>query len=123
MKFTGICLITNDVPALADFYSQLLGVTAEGDAQHMELHTDGAGIAIFTVQGMEDMAPGCMQGAGHGGCTLGFEVQDVDEEYARLQALGVEIVKLPQSYPWGTRSVWLRDPDGNIVDFYAVLNR
>jgi catechol 2,3-dioxygenase-like lactoylglutathione lyase family enzyme len=26
MKFTGICLITRDVPRLADFYSRVLGV-------------------------------------------------------------------------------------------------
>jgi catechol 2,3-dioxygenase-like lactoylglutathione lyase family enzyme len=69
MRFTGICLITKDVPALADFYTRVLGVRPEGDATHMALHTGGAGIAIFSVEGMEGMAPGSMQGAGYGSIT------------------------------------------------------
>lgn len=121
MKFTGICLITKDVPSLADFYTRVLGVTAEGDAAHMELHTEGAGIAIFSIEGMEGMAPDSMQGAGCGSITLAFEVQDVDAEYERLKTLGVAFVMLPRTHPWGARSFWFRDPDGNIVDFYAQI--
>ena len=119
MKFDGICLITQDVLALADFYSRALGAKAEGDAQHAEVHTAGAHLAIFSIEGMENMAPHSMQGAGYGSVTLGFEVQDVDAEYERIQALGVEFVMLPKTHPWGARSFWFRDPDGNIVDFFA----
>ncbi len=121
MKFVGICLVTDDVPALAAFYMKVLGVKAEGDDTHVELKTQGAGITIFSVKGMEEMAPHSMQGAGHGSFTIGIEVKDVDREYERLQELGVEMVKLPQSYPWGSRSVWFRDPDGNIIDFFASI--
>ena len=87
MKFVGICLITNGVPALADFYAKVLGVKAEGDDGHAELSTEGAGMAIFSAKGMEGMAPGSMQGAGHGSFTTMFEVEDVDAEYERLKAL------------------------------------
>jgi predicted enzyme related to lactoylglutathione lyase len=72
---------------------------------------------------MEQMAPGSMEGAGAGNVTLAFEVQDVDAEYERLKSLAVEIVKPPASYPWGSRSVWFRDPDGNIIDFFARLTK
>ena len=123
MKFTGICLITNDVAGLAKFYEMVLGVKAEGDAVHAELRPEGAGISIFSVEGMERMAPSSLQGAGHGGFTFGIEVDDVDAEYQRLKTLGVEFVKLPQTHPWGCRSFWFRDPDGNIVDFYTVLDK
>jgi catechol 2,3-dioxygenase-like lactoylglutathione lyase family enzyme len=123
MKFSGICLNTNDVPALADFYTHVLGVTAEGDEQHMQLHTQGTGIAIFSVQGMQVMAPGSMQDAGAGSVTLMFEVQDVDAEYERLKTLGVEFLMLPRTHPWGARSFWFRDPDGNIVDFFTNLGK
>jgi uncharacterized glyoxalase superfamily protein PhnB len=123
MKLAGICLITENVPALAAFYARVLGVQAEGDCTHAELKMEGAGIAIFSVKGMEDMAPHSAHGMGHGSITIMLEVQDVDREYERLQELGVEIVKPPASYSWGSRSVWFRDPDGNIVDFYAVLQK
>ncbi len=119
MKFSGVCLVTDHVPALVQFYTQILGCQAEGDDVHAEFTLDGLGLAIFTRQGMEDMAPDSMKGAGYGSVTIGFEVDDVDKEYERLKALGVTFVKLPATYPWGARSVWFRDPDGNIVDFYS----
>jgi catechol 2,3-dioxygenase-like lactoylglutathione lyase family enzyme len=123
MEFTGICLITKNVPSLADFYARVLGIDAEGDDTHVELNTRGAKISIFSVDGMENLAPSSMQGAGHGSFSIGFEVQDVDAEYDRLKAMEVEFIKLPTTHPWGARSFWFRDPDGNIVDFYAVLSK
>jgi catechol 2,3-dioxygenase-like lactoylglutathione lyase family enzyme len=123
MKFTGICPITKNVPALIDFYSRVLGVVGEGDDTHAELKTEGAQLAIFSMDGMESLAPSSMDGCGYGSFTLGFEVTDVDAEYEHLKALGVCFVKLPTTHPWGARSVWFRDPDGNIVDFFAILPR
>jgi catechol 2,3-dioxygenase-like lactoylglutathione lyase family enzyme len=123
VKFTGVCLITPNVSALVSFYTRVLGVKAEGDDVHAELKTEGAGIAIFSTAGMESMAPRSMQGAGYGSVTMGFEVNDVDAEYERLKTLGVEFVKLPETHPWDSRSVWFRDPDGNIVDFFTVLTK
>lgn len=122
-QFTGICLNTRNVPALTQFYMQVLGVTADGDDTHAELHTAGAGIVIFSVEGMERMAPGSMQNAGAGSVTVMIEVNDVDAEYERLKALSVEFIMLPTTHPWGARSFWFKDPDGNIVDFFAVQKR
>jgi uncharacterized glyoxalase superfamily protein PhnB len=121
VRFIGICLVTNDVTVLADFYAKVLGVSAEGDDVHAELKTEGASMSIFSVKGMENMAPGSMQGAGCGSFTTMFEVRDVDVEYERLRALNVEFVMLPTTHSWGARSFWFRDPDGNIVDFCANL--
>jgi catechol 2,3-dioxygenase-like lactoylglutathione lyase family enzyme len=122
MKFTGICLITESVPALVQFYTKILGCQAAGDDTHAEFEMGGVSLAIFTRQGTEAMAPGSMEGAGYGSFTIGFEVDDVDAQYERLKALGVPFVKLPATYPWGARSVWFRDPDGNIVDFYTKVS-
>jgi catechol 2,3-dioxygenase-like lactoylglutathione lyase family enzyme len=46
-------------------------------------------------------------------------VSDVDQEYARLHDLVKQWVKEPTTQPWGTRSIYFRDPDGNLVDFFA----
>jgi catechol 2,3-dioxygenase-like lactoylglutathione lyase family enzyme len=119
MKFTGICLVTERVPALVQFYTKILGCQFTGNDTHAEVENGGLSLAIFTRQGMEEMAPGSMQGAGYGSFTIGFEVEDVDMQYERLNELGVVLIKPPASYRWGTRSVWFRDPDGNIVDFYS----
>lgn len=117
MKFNGICLITRDVLALCRFYVNVLGAEADGDEIHMELKAEGTSMAIFSYDGMEGMAPGSMDGAGAGNFTINFEVDDVDAEYEKMKTSGVRFVKLPQTHPWGWRSFWFRDPDGNIVSF------
>ena len=123
MRFNGICLVTQDVPRLRSFYTAILQAEAEGDDTFTVLSTQGAVLSIFTEQGMERMAPGSMQHSGCGRYTLEFEVEDVDQEYERLQAMQVIFVKPPTTQSWGRRSVWFRDPEGNIVNFFATVAR
>lgn len=47
MQFIGICLITKNVSGLTKFYSEVLGVAAEGDDTHMELKTKGVETEIL----------------------------------------------------------------------------
>jgi catechol 2,3-dioxygenase-like lactoylglutathione lyase family enzyme len=122
-RFHGICLITPEIARLRRFYCDVLQVDAEGDEQFAAVTTVGATLTLYTEQGMEQLAPQSMQDAGHGGCTLEVEVADVDAEYARLLTLGIPIVKPPMTHPWGMRSVWFRDPDGNLIDFFAKVQR
>ncbi len=119
MKITGICLITDNVRALAEFYAQALGVKAEINDVHVDVETEGAGIAIFSTQGMEEMAPGSMENAGAGRTAIMLQVQDVDAQFERVSRMGAEILLEPKTHPWGSRAFWFKDPDGNIVDFYS----
>ncbi len=123
MKLNGICLNTKNVLSLAGFYGRILCMEPKGDASHMELKTSGGGIAIFSLDGMEAMAPNSTRGLGAGTITLMFEVEGVDQEYERLKGLGVDMIKPPETYPWGARSFWFKDPDGNIVDFYEQIRK
>lgn len=123
MEIIGICLITKDVPELSKFYSKVLEVEAEGNDTHAELKTKGVDMAIFSIEGMEDLAPDSMNGAGYGSFTINFKVEDVDAEYERIKALGVRFIKLPTTHPWGARSMWFRDPDGNIVNFVSIAKK
>lgn len=119
-QFKSICLITRDVPKLRDFYRDVLQLPAdEGDANFAAFSIEGVQLTLFSMEGMEQMAPGSMVGAGTGGCVLEFQVEDVDMEYARLLEMDVPIVKPPTTQPWGLRSVWFRDPEGYIVNFFA----
>ena len=61
MRFAGICLITIIVLNLAAFYTTVLGVKADGDDTHVELITEGGGMTIFSVEGMQNLAPQSMQ--------------------------------------------------------------
>jgi catechol 2,3-dioxygenase-like lactoylglutathione lyase family enzyme len=121
--FVGICIITRDVRGLHDFYRDVLQAEAEGEGDFVAFSTRGAKLSLYTEEGMEQMAPGSTEAAGRGGCVLEFEVEDVDSEYERLKRMNVPIVKPPTTQPWGLRSVWFRDPDGNIASFYSEVAR
>ena len=53
---------------------------------------------------------------------LPFQVADVDSEYERLRRLEVDWVKPPTTQPWGNRSIYFRDPDGNLISFYSRVD-
>lgn len=58
---------------------------------------------------------------------LCFSVADIDAEYRRLLALGVDFLSPPQTfdsrdYGFGvSRAVYFRDPDGNILELIQPL--
>lgn len=122
MRFHGICLVTRDMSRMRGFYINILQVEAEGDETFTTISTPGAALRLFNEEGMEGMAPGSMQNSGVGRYTLEFEVENVDREYERLKKLDVVFVKRPTTQTWGRRSVWFRDPDGNIINFFAIVS-
>ena len=120
----GICLITEDVRRLVSFYEAVLGVKGEGDDIHMELHTDGCGMAIYAREAAErDMGFDFSAHWGTGGTTLMFRVDDADREFERLQSIVPAFMTTPTTYPWGARAFHFRDPDGNIIDFVTPPKR
>ncbi len=118
-RLLSVCLITSDVRRLSDFYQRVLEVVPEGDDVFVSFSVPGTKLSIFSDQALDEMIPGLMDDSGSGNCFLEFEVEDVDREYEHLQELDVEVVKTPTTQPWGIRSVWFLDPDGNKVNFYA----
>ncbi len=120
-ELAGICLITADVGRLRAFYEQVLEVVAEGDDTFATFPGAKAYLALYSISGTEALAPGSMAGAGSGNCVLEYPVDDVDAEYERLAGLGIEVVKPPTTQPWGVRSAWFRDPDGNLLNFCAPV--
>ena len=114
-------MVSRDLPRARRFYETILQMKFEGDGEFAWLTTLRGTLSIFSNECMEKMAPGSMSGAGYGSYTIEFEVEDVDREFERLRSLGVEFVKEPTTQFWGRRSVWFRDPDGNIVNFYKSV--
>jgi len=118
-RFNGVCIITQDAQKLKDFYFTILQIEPDGKDVFAPIIAEEMELAFFTSDGMQRMAPGTITKAGWGNYTLEFEVEDVDFEYERLTKMGVPVVKPPETYPWGRRSAWFRDPDGNIINFYT----
>lgn len=116
MVCIGFGLITEDVCRLREFYTQVLGCTAQGDDIHTEIQCGGLPFVLYDkAASMADMAFSYDDAMGHGHTTISFRVENVDAEYDRLTRMGVAFMTRPHTYPWGARSVHFRDPDGNIV--------
>jgi uncharacterized glyoxalase superfamily protein PhnB len=78
-------------------------------------------LAIFSAASQERYIPGSAEGAVNKSVVLEFGVANVGQEYSRLQSVVKTWVKPPTTQPWGTRSVYFRDPDGNLVDFFTPV--
>ncbi len=61
--------------------------------------------------------------AGIASAQLAFRVrrEEVDAAEAALRAEGVEIVSPATDQRWGHRTMFFRDPDGNLLEIYADI--
>ncbi|HEY2467147.1 MAG TPA: VOC family protein [Terracidiphilus sp.] len=117
------CVITDNVKRLVEFYEPVLRLNAKwsGD-DYAEFSTAAGTLAIFSAVSQEKYIPGSAEGAKNRSVILEFKVADPDSEFKRLQTLVKTWVKPPTTQPWGTRSFYFRDPDGNLVNFYSVVS-
>jgi catechol 2,3-dioxygenase-like lactoylglutathione lyase family enzyme len=122
-RLVNTCVITKDVKQLVRFYESVLMLKARWSGENYAEFPTGVGtLAIFSAEAQEKYIPGSAVAMENKSVIFEFRVADVDQEFRRLQRLVKTWVKPPSTQPWGTRSVYFRDPDGNLIDFYAPTN-
>ena len=124
MDLVSIRVITDDVARLAGFYERATGVRARwANENFAELAVGSATLAIGSTQTVPLFAPGAARPADNHTVIIEFLVDDVDGVYKNLAGFVDDFVNEPTTMPWGNRSLLLRDPDGNLVNFYTPVTQ
>ncbi|MFJ4184341.1 VOC family protein [Kitasatospora sp. NPDC089509] len=122
MHFVSIRIITADVARLVAFYERATGARAEWATEDFaELRTSGATLAIAGTRTVPLFAPGSARPADNHSVITEFLVDDVDQVHRDLAEFVTDVVAGPTTMPWGNRSLLVRDPDGNLVNFFTPV--
>lgn len=115
-------IFARDMETMRRFYGEIMQfpIYHELGPQWIEYRV-GASLLTLTERGMLFDDPPPPDGALS--LQLAFRVtrSEVDECHTALRALGVEIVGPPTDQQWGHRTLFFRDPDGNVLEIYADI--
>jgi uncharacterized glyoxalase superfamily protein PhnB len=123
---TVVQIFANDVQCSIAFY-RLLGLPVpepKGPDLHVDVELPGGNRLSFdaeqTITGMHpDWTP--PDSAGRVALAFGFDSPaEVDAMFERLTAAGHQSSLNPYDAPWGQRYATVLDPDGNMVDLFAL---
>ena len=92
----------------------------DGAGRYVEFHGPELTLAISSQHMIDLHSAGATTPAANRSMILDFEVEDVDAERTRLQNIIGEFVLEPTTQPWGNRAMLFRDPDGNLINIFAV---
>ncbi|HST50345.1 VOC family protein [Jatrophihabitans sp.] len=98
-----LLLRPRDLAASQRFYREILGLAVYREFAGGEVYFLGNG--LLEVSGRSADGPAT-------GLELWLQVRDVGAEHTRLAALGVPVLRAPQTEPWGLVEMWIADPDG-----------
>ncbi|MFD5964602.1 VOC family protein [Streptomyces sp. NPDC058783] len=122
MNLVSIRVITDDVARLVRFYERATGLRATWATEDFaELRSPSGTLAIGSTRTVPLFAPGSAHPADNRSVIVEFLVDDVDAVHRDLTGWVTDFVKEPTTMPWGNRALLLRDPDGNLVNFFTPV--
>jgi catechol 2,3-dioxygenase-like lactoylglutathione lyase family enzyme len=123
MKLDGFGLFVEDMSKMIRFYRDVLGfeIRENEDAQNVYLVKDGT---LFLLYGRDDFEKMTsrkyeyLKGLnGHFEIALYVDTfEEVDSEYAKAISKGAVSVLEPTTEPWGQRTCYIADPEGNLIE-------
>jgi lactoylglutathione lyase len=115
-------IYVRDLAAMRRFYGDVMGfrLVRELGGAWFEYQV-GANVLALALPHITRDDPPVPKGAA--ALQLAFRVapRAVDACAAELAAAGALIVSPPADQPWGHRTLFFRDPDGNLLEIYADI--
>ena len=123
MKLDGFGLLVKDMPTMVRFYRDVMGfeITEGENAQNVYLIKDGTLFMLYERKNFEKMTSKSYQYTqginGHFEIALYVDTfEQVDKEYHRIVGKGATPVMQPTTEPWGQRTCYVADPEGNLIE-------
>lgn len=121
--FNTVGLFTKNNKAIVDFYTKAFGFITDWDGiqPNVEMSLGHMRIILFPREAFEQMVSQKFQypEGFNGTMELAFDVPtfaDVDKEYQNALDHGAKSVLPPTTEPWGQRTCYVADPDGNLIE-------
>jgi catechol 2,3-dioxygenase-like lactoylglutathione lyase family enzyme len=122
MKLALVTVVTANLEPMRAFYQEVLQIEPQiSRGNYIEFPLEAGILALWRQSEFETFGIASMRGAANHSVLIEFEVEDVDREYARLKGLQLEWVQELTTQPWGHRAFYVRDPDGNVLNFHTIV--
>lgn len=123
MKLDGYGIFVKDMPTMVRFYRDVLGfeIKEEEEADNVYLIKDGTLFMLYRRSDFEKMTDHSYEYVkgfnGHSEMALYVDTfEEVDEEYRKAIEKGAVSVFVPTTEPWGQRTCYIADPEGNLIE-------
>lgn len=120
-----ITVLTDDVPSMLRFYRDVLGFTPQQEqGEYIEFAHPGVRFALCSRQTMSQATGHASYQDQRSGQAFELAIQvessaQVDRAYLQIIARGGKAVTPPADMPWGQRTAFFADPEGNIHEIFS----
>lgn len=128
MKLDGFGIMVKDMAVMVRFYRDVLGfeIKEDEDTTNVYLEKDGTLFLLYRRSDFEKMTHRGFNYAdginGHYEIALSVEnFAAVDDMYNNLLTKGVVPVMPPTTEPWGQRTCYIADPEGNLLEIGSFI--
>lgn len=123
MRLDGFGLFVNDMGTMIRFYRDVLGFEIKEDenTSNVYLIKDGTLFLLYGRKDFENMTNRKYEYLkdinGHFEIALYVDTfEEVDIEYDKAIAKGATSILKPTTEPWGQRTCYIADPEGNLIE-------
>jgi catechol 2,3-dioxygenase-like lactoylglutathione lyase family enzyme len=127
MRLDGFGLLVNDMATMIRFYRDVLGfeIKEAEDASNVYLIKDDTLFLLYGRKDFEEMTSRkyeYIKGLnGHFELALYVDTfEEVDVEYKKAIEKGATSVLEPTTEPWGQRTCYIADPEGNLIEIGSL---
>ena len=122
MEIDCIGLFINNMETMVKFYRDIIGLKTNWNGEpNADFESGKCRLIMFSRNDFENIVSKSFNYPNglNGTMEIAFSLKtygDVDKEYKRLIDLGVKSVFLPTTMPWGQRTCYVSDPEGNLLE-------